>query len=206
MLCWGFEKEFFLLNAQNEPQVIDANLRYLGYDDCGWLVEARSKPFSSIVEAVFSLKADIHRIEKKLAQKDGLVLSDQPLCKIDKKTRIKAHRQYSKPPIKYQNFYGYQFHRNAALEATAGLHVSVTQKSSVYNKDGTSTEYYKNFDWPFIFLAIDKEFKEEIKAAKRNPGFYEMKSDGRVEYRSLPANVDLDKLISVLSDIQSKID
>jgi hypothetical protein len=199
---YGLEKEFFLVDEQNKPQAILGPLQALPKDECGWLVEARGSPFSSIVEAVFSLKAAIHEIELKLEvinknNNTKFKLIDAPLMKIDKNTRAEVARHYGKPPVQQQNFYGHQYHRNNALEATAGVHVSMTKQMYIHCKE-TQHVYNTNFDWPRVFVALDKEFKEEISKAKRNPGFYELKEDGRVEHRSLPANVDLDKLIKVI--------
>ena len=179
---------------------------WLACDECGWLVEARGNPFNNIIDAVFSLKAEIYKIERQLATINGKVnsvgpvnLDDTPIMKVDRKIRVAAARTHGKPPIKYQNFYGHEYHKNAITEATAGVHVSVTNPQSVSRQNQSDFIYHPNFDWPQIFLILDKEFKEEIKASKRQPGFYEMKQDGRVEYRSLPSNVDLDRLIQVLS-------
>lgn len=57
------------------------------------------------------------------------------------------------------------------------------------------------FDYITIFKKLDEAFAEEIKEAKRLPGFYEIKSDGRIEYRSLPSNVSLFKVIDVINSI-----
>jgi hypothetical protein len=204
MLKWGLEKEFFLLDAENKPYVIQREWS-LPFDECGWLVEARGNPFYNIIDAVFSLKAEIYKIEQTLVKVNEslkatvLHLDDCSVCKVDRKARVLAARSYGKPPIKYQNFYGHDHHKNAITEATAGVHISITDPVTITRKDGTDYTYHPNFDWPQIFLTLDREFKEEIKAAKRQPGFYEMKQDGRVEYRSLPSNVDLDKVIKVLS-------
>ena len=54
------------------------------------------------------------------------------------------------------------------------------------------------FDFVQIIRKLDEAFKGEIKAAKRLPGFYEIKPDRRVEYRSLPNDVDLGKIIKTL--------
>jgi hypothetical protein len=44
------------------------------------------------------------------------------------------------------------------------------------------------------------KFAKEIAGARRRPGFYEIKSDGRIEYRSLPNTINKHKLISVLKE------
>jgi len=198
----GLEKEFFLLK-DGKPQPL-TNLG-LPCDECGWLVEARGGPHVSIIDAVFSLKSSIYKIERTLAainaklpaDEPPYVLSDEPVMKIDRAVKVKCARTFAKGLISYQNLHGYESHRNAVSEGTAGVHVSFTKSQAVFH-DKKRYEYHCNFDWPQIFMKLDKAFAEEIKASKRRPGFYELKTDGRVEYRSLPANVDLDKLINVL--------
>jgi hypothetical protein len=198
----GLEKEFFLLKDGNPQPLTDLGLPC---DECGWLVEARGEPHNSIIEAIFSLKAAIYRIELSVAlinanqSADSLpyVLTDEPLMKVDRATKLKCARHFGKGIITYQNLYGHESHRNALTESTAGVHVSFTESHTVRH-DNREYKYNRNFDWPQIFTKLDKAFAEEIKTTKRRPGFYELKSDGRVEYRSLPANVDLGKLIDVL--------
>ena len=214
----GLEKEFFLLAKDGEPVSLAAEhlakhpLLRLPHDDCGWLVEARGGPFRDPVDAVFSLKAEIYKIEKTLAEINAesfmgeipLSLSDAPIMKVPKTVRLQSARCFAKPLVKYQNLYGYETHRNAMLEGTAGVHVSFTQETSFTENACESCGHCKervynvNFDWPQIFLKLDAAFADEIKEAKRRPGFYEIKSDGRVEYRSLPADVDMEKLIKIL--------
>lgn len=204
----GLEKEYFLLDAKGNPVGVLPPLNCLPADECGWLVEARGKPFSSITEAVFSLKADIHKIEQEIVRLNGqaaalaafdapLTLSDQPIMRIPRSVRLAVSRAYAKPPIQYQNLYGYLSHRNAVLDGTAGVHISFTEPREVETKDSKRT-FNVNFDWAHIFHTLDVAFENEIAAARRRPGFYELKRDGRIEYRSLPSNVDLEKLISVL--------
>jgi hypothetical protein len=205
----GLEKEFFLVDDKGQPVDL-TELRSLPCDECGWLVEARGLPFrNDIIEAVFSLKASIYRIEQELLlinarQKSAglaeLTLTDNPVMKVSRDIRLKCARKFTKSLIKYQNFYGYQSHRHALTEATAGIHISLTSEVEVYHGNEKHI-YNRNFDWPQIFVKLDKAFAEEIKAAKRRPGFYELKPDGRVEYRSLPANANLDKVMEVLSHI-----
>lgn len=62
-----------------------------------------------------------------------------------------------------------------------------------------------NFDWFKIISILDKEFSSEIKKYNLQPTNYEMRSDGTVEYKSLPANVDMDKIYEVLKDMRSEI-
>ncbi len=71
----------------------------------------------------------------------------------------------------------------------AGLHISITNPRSYTGDNNREVTYFPCFDYPSIFRKLEKEFTSEIKAAYRNPGFYEVKPDGRVEYRSLPATL-----------------
>lgn len=193
----GLEQEFFVRNSNNELVIAPAELPH---DGCGLLAEARGLPFFSPEEAVFSLKADVYRLTNQ-ALKMGYALINSPVEKISKQLRLKAGRAFAKEIVKHQNIYGFEDHRNADNEQTAGIHISFTNPTTVVHEHGSPSVVYGMFDWLSIFKKLDEEFAPEIKAAKRNRGFYELKSDGRIEYRSLPANVDLDKIIEVLKVI-----
>ena len=204
---FGLEKEFFLLqDGKPQPVLMDDRYINIPHDECGFLVEARGEPHALIIDAVFSLKASVYKIERQLADLNKNVvlpysLSDSPVLKVDRATRLKCSRHFVKGLTKYQNLYSYESHRNSLAEATAGIHVSFTCEESFHVKDGEYKKYNANFDWAQIFIKLDKAFAEEIKTSKRRPGFYELKPDGRIEYRSLPANADLDKLIEVLTKV-----
>lgn len=76
------------------------------------------------------------------------------------------------------------------------------ENAEVSDEVETSTktiEYVVNkfIDVPKVIMILDKEFKDEIAKAKRLPSAYEVKPHG-FEYRSLPNNVDIDKLLYVL--------
>ena len=190
----GLEKEFFLLKDGKPQSLATDTLQSFGSlpcDECGWLVEARGQPFNSIIEAVFSLKADIYRIENKVSKlnsnlqtSDSLpyILSDEPIMKVDRSTKLKCSRYFAKGLTKYQNLYGHESHRNSLSEATAGVHVSFTCEQTYRDRENVERHYNPNWDWLQLFIKLDAAFAEEIKASKRRPGFYELKSDGRIEY------------------------
>lgn len=190
----GLEKEFFLI--KNDKFTIVPSEGF-PFDDSGLLTEARSQAFNSPEEAVFSLQADIFRLDQ-LAFSHGIKLLDQPIAIIDRDTRLLASRKFQKGLTKYQNLYNFKHHKNNSKETPAGIHISFTRPETFNNDKGTFT-YNRMFDWVQLFKFLDQEFKQEIKEAKRNPGFYELKPDGRIEYRSLPANTDLVKIINVLN-------
>lgn len=193
---FGLEKEFFVMQGDKCLIVPDG----MPFDDSGVLTEARSLPFEKPEEAVFSLHADIYRLQKQ-AEKLNLQLSDVPVKKIDRDTRLAASRKFSKGLTKYQNLYNYKHHKNTSNETPAGIHISFTNPQSKYGKDNIKVEFNAIFDYVTIFKYLDQQFAEEIKTARRNPGFYELKEDGRIEYRSLPANTNLNKIIEVLKNL-----
>lgn len=197
MLKIGLEKEFFVVDTAGKPRITPADLPH---DDCGLLVEARSLPSYSPEEAVFSLSADIYKLTK-LAVEKNLTIVDTPIMKVDRNTRLAANRQFSKGLLKYENIYRFKDHRQSWGEKTAGVHISFTCEREFRGEDKLLTRINVMFDWLQIFKKLDETFAVEIKASKRNPGFYELKNDGRIEYRSLPSNVDLNKVIEVLKQI-----
>jgi hypothetical protein len=214
---YGLEKEFFVIDSEGNPQILVDDLKNLPHDDCGWLAEARGNPSYSIVDAVFNLHASIYKLHTSLNQinqrsKFSYQLIDTPIMKVNRISRIEASKHYAKGRIKYSNYLGFETHRNAVYEATAGLHISFTNPIVFFAVDKHHTQTTSAmineeicnamFDFISIFVALDKAFEQEIKGAKRRPGFYELKSDGRIEYRSLPADVDLDKVITVLTELR----
>ena len=198
MLKIGLEKEFFLLGAEGKPVVTPEELPH---DDCGLLVEARGQPFYSPEEAVYSLHAAVYKLDK-MAVAKGLTITDTPIMKIDRNTRLVANHKFAKGLLQYENIYRFKDHRQNWGEKTAGVHISFTNERDMgRNEDKVPIRANIMFDWLQIFKKLDEAFATEIKTSKRNPGFYELKSDGRIEYRSLPANVDLNKVIETLKAI-----
>ena len=198
MIKVGLEKEVFL-TKYGEVQVVPEDIPS---DECGLLAEARGKPSSDVVEAVYSLKAEMFKLCELVEEYDtDMTVSDFPLMKISRDLRLRVSRLYSKGLTKYENLYGFTRHSNKINEQTAGVHISFTNEYEFIDKENKVHIFNLNFDWVKIFKRLDEEFKEEIKNAKRKPGFYEIKADGRIEYRSLPSNVTLEKVIIVLREM-----
>lgn len=195
---FGFELETFCL-AHGKPVLVPSGLPY---DECGWLVEVRSEPHCDIDKAVALLRVETARVQKAAFEK-GVKLLFQPLFDIPRPLKVEAARNHGKGLLKFQNIYGHSSHSTRL--ATASLHVSVTnERTYSYKGSGNlqQTFRYPGFvDHAKLIVGLDAAFKEEIRLAKRRPGFYEVKHDGRIEYRSLPNNVDLDKLTRVLQEL-----
>ena len=200
---YGLEKEFFLLKdgiIQMIPQ-----LSGLPFDESGIQLEARGLPSEDIGLAVHNLLAEEYKIITK-AGSLGYDTTDIPIMSVTRDFKRNVHRVYSKGILAFQNMYNYVDNRHSQNEITAGVHISFTNpviKRVKISKDNYETVIVNGFfDFIKYVKILDKEFKEEIKVAKRNPGFYEVKDDLRVEYRSLPSNVNLYKVIDVINSIK----
>lgn len=197
MLKIGLEKEFFI-QKNGEFTTVPSGIPH---DDCGWLVEARGRPSTDIVEAVYSLLADCYKIYGDVKEL-GYELVEANVVKLPRTLLIKAQRRYAKGKIHYENLYGYEHHNNRINEQLAGVHVSFTNECTIFYGDRNEPRTYNGiFDYAKLFRRLDDIYAQEIKEAKRRPGFYEIKTDGRIEYRSLPANVDLMNLITNLQTV-----
>lgn len=202
---FGFELEAFTFGADEQPILAPSGLPK---DECGWLAEIRSEPHDNVTKAFALLDAE-RRIVEKQAKLLGCVLLYEPLFEIPRDLKVEAARRGGKPPIKYRNLYGHQTHKNPTRLATASLHISVTNAELVWFTDSNRSQQSKPYpgfiDYAVLVTTFDKAFKAEIAKAKRNPGFYEVKPDGRIEYRSLPNDVDLNRVANVLDDVQHKL-
>lgn len=201
MFTFGLEKERFLL-ADGEQLIVIPKI--LPADSEGLQVEFRGQPFPNITDAVFSLLADEDKVKKRIKQLfPNHTLSDAAIMKTTRAIKLAARREYTKGLIKYQNLYGFERHAVSQNESTCGIHISVTnlETFSYENSKGKerSKSYNKAWDFASFIRHMDKSFKDEIKTEKRRPGFYEVKDDGRIEYRSLPGNTNMDKIIEVVS-------
>lgn len=200
----GFELELFCLK-DGKPVLVPYALPK---DECGWLVEVRSDPHADVRKAIALFKAEIDEVYRK-AKKEDVELLRVPLYEVPRDLKVQAARAYTKGLLRYQNIYGHETHKNLAKYATAAIHISFTEERTFsYRTTGLCKECsrseskefkYQGFiDHAKLIVGLDTAFKKEITKAKRNPGFYEVKSDGRIEYRSLPNDVDLDKVGDVL--------
>lgn len=224
MIKVGFELELFC-TIDGKPVLVPNGLPY---DECGWLVEVRSEPHTDVWKAIGLFEAEINSVYR-AAQKAGVTLVRQPLMEIPRELKVAAARKHGKGLLRYENIYGHETHRCSSKMATAALHISLTNTqvfnyrksakvdASVYHgwilgklslpafcqPQLVDKEFkYQGFiDHAKLIGRMDVAFKGEIRAAKRNPGFYEVKADGRIEYRSLPNDVDLQKVGKVLEDV-----
>jgi len=206
MINFGLEREYFLVHKETGIPIMPEDLKLdLPIDSCGYLVEARGAAYTSIYSAVYSVLAIQQELEHKLESTD-YKLSLNPILSLSKDFLNQVSRRYSKGIVSYQNYMGHTNHRLKQNERTAGIHLSITDRQSYIkhvapNHAPIEVFYNKNFDWFRWFMALDYEFEQEIRDSKRNKGFYELKFDGRIEYRSLPTNINFEKLMIFITKL-----
>lgn len=187
---YGFEREFFVGQGGN----LVLCPMSIAHDDCGFLAEARGLPQNDPLEAAFSLEAAEYKLEQAAAEaKVELVLMDN--TKLSPAVKLAALQKYGKSaiPTSRGNVYGRFMPFSRSLQH-AGLHLHMSDTFP-------GKEASRLFDFVTIIQKLDKAFAVEIKAAKRAPGYFEMKAWG-VEYRSLPATVDPKRVADVLSKVE----
>lgn len=189
----GLELEEFCIDKKSNEIILIPKDSNIPHDGCGWLIEYRSEPCKDIVEAVHSLYAAEYRALPFL-QKSEVKGTRLPVMKPSKDVRMAARKRFIKSLVSFNNIYGHQSHKNTLAEAVAAVHISIT-----FSAAGAHGNIHKLWDYADFIRYMDNKFEDEIIESKRRPGFYEIKPDGRFEYRSLPNNIDLNKLITVVS-------
>lgn len=194
----GLELEEFCVDKKSNEIILIPKDSNIPHDGCGWLIEYRSEPCKDIVDAVYSLRANEFKNAGLLTKFDVKGVR-QPVMKPSKEVRMAARKRFIKALVSFNNIYGHQCHKNTLVEAVAAVHISVT-----FSTEGKHGRINKLWDYADFIRYMDTAFEKEISEAKRRPGFYEIKNDGRFEYRSLPNNIDLNKLMQVVSRYKFK--
>lgn len=195
---YGLEVEFFGKSIETR-KFIDARAAGLPSDDWPMLAEARGEPHTCPFHAVGSVRSEVSRIVSLMETKHIEPQFLNWVAKKDVKELQEAIlRQGVNKVIRQENLFGLDPSPKNETHYSAGLHVSITNPTKTSNiyigkKCFEGHSYHGMFDFVKIFRAISEEFEKEIKSSGRTPGFYEIKSCGRVEYRSLPATIIHDK-------------
>jgi hypothetical protein len=195
---FGFEREYFVTR---DGTFIDVS-KLLPHDDCGFLAEARGEPHLNPVAAAALLEVEERRI-RAIATKLGLELQmGMDVATLPAKQRAIMLRRHGKGAVGDEQGSAYgRFWTNEKL-SRAGLHVHFSNERVLapWGDNKESRSYFGNIDMPRFIYGLDRTFAAEIKAAKRVPGLYEMKSYG-FEYRSLPMSVDLYRVAEALENL-----
>ena len=188
---YGFEREYFV-TKHGDFSLCPTNVPM---DGCGFLAESRGEPHNNPMSAAFLMLSEESRI-KKLAK--GCQLLPLAFADVPKTILREAIRLYGKASLSHEqgNIYGLDYEADDEL-VRAGLHVHFSNLLKVPTKDGQFVEVPQMIDFVKIIQRLDAAFEDEIKAAKRIPGLYELKGHG-FEYRSLPASMEPRKVATVI--------
>ena len=171
MYHYGFELEGFFRNAEGN---VTLPPKHYTHDDFPGLVEVRNNGGGDLSDQLYLL----------LAKKDQYPDVDFQLCahkfSPKEKAAIRA-RHYEKGGVSINNVYG-KNPRDIGSLTLASFQINI----SLYKGEVSGQKKYGIFDFVQTIRNLDEEFKEEIKDHARQPGFYSVKDDIRVEYRSLP--------------------
>lgn len=203
---FGVEIEYFVATRGGRQTLPPEGL--VPVDESQYLVECRGEPRRSIAEALGEVEGQRLKYQH-LLDGTGLQLVKMPYAQLPRDLLLEARRRGSKPPIRWRNLYGYKEHPFKSFQK-AGLHLSISSPKVltewVDDKQKVTLRVASQlFDWYGFMKGLDEAFKEEIKEAKRRPGFYIIHHGWRAEYRSLPNNVDLGKLVEVVVRLSKEL-
>lgn len=218
---YGIELEFFVVDQQDK--LIPAYTVTTNVDGNPIIGELRTKVHDNIVDCIFELKKLLFLEEEKLARKnlkidlstiktvDDAFLKD--LRKSKEFINKKEHTVLEELSIYPKGTTG-KILPKGTLRASLQVNLSDNKEFTYteYNKvtiedkykydiKTASKSYSGIFDYVSIISKLDEAFKEELKTSNRVKGVYAIKSGelgDRVEYRSLPNNIDPNKLIKIL--------
>ena len=215
---YGIEFEFFVVK-DGIGKIVPAFEATSNLDGNPITGELRTTVFDNILECVFDLKRRIYQEEQRLADK-GYKMLVIPQIKVDNEFII-AVRKNAASYKEIRPLTEVSIYPNGKIGKILprGVFKASLQVNLSYNKEFsykvnelgtlpssfTTATKYKEYSALFNYITpiakLDKAFAKDIKEAKRVPGVYCFK-DGqkgtRIEYRSLPNNINLDLLISTL--------
>lgn len=194
----GLEVEFF---ATQKGKAIDVSQLspLVPTDEYPLLAEARGQPSTCSYQAVASVQGEIARMVGRLQSAKAKPLFIDWLKQDEHVQALhrEALRRGMNKRINWQNLYGLLPSEKNKDHVPAGMHISFTCPVNFTHKDGSVVTANGMFDFYKVFLALEAEFGAEIDKSERVRGFYELKYDGRIEYRSLPATLIRDRKFPV---------
>jgi len=199
----GIEREYFLLDSSGN--IVEPALFGFPFDEFGFLVEMRTLPYTSPLALLENLN---QLIKAHKAQAEALGLK---LHAFHRHPIPKEFIEYLSKKYHYDSLFDFTANINVGtigshatgLEesgeyyiGTAGIHIHFSRKT----EDGRRVQLpiYK------IVSKMDAKFIEIIRKTRRKLGEYEVKAHG-FEYRSLPTNADIEKVINFAFKILKEV-
>lgn len=186
-LTIGIEVEFFG-KRKGKYEVLSKH-DAIPTDGYPLLAEARGKPSKCPYQAVGSVRGEVDRIVSIMRGENIRPVFVNWVSHEETKVQHEEilRRGISKRTA-WRNLSGLSLSAKNETHHSAGMHVSFTRPVTIHQEDG-DLETNGLFDYAHLFRALTLEFAAEMKEAERVHDFYEVKYDGRVEYRSLPATL-----------------
>lgn len=170
-------------------------------DDFPGLVEARTVGGESLRKQFYMLLSEMDRLEGTNWTKHEHTFDTR------QKVQIRA-RHSEKGGISIGNIYG-KDPKALGNRTLASFQINISNFVGSIQPRGENSalrDIYGPFDFFQIIKRLDEEFATEIKESNRQPGFYCLKDQLRVEYRSLPNSVALIKPNTLLSRIEKCVE
>jgi len=215
----GIEKECFLLH---KGEVMQPKKYGFPYDEMGFLVELRSWQSERLEPIEMSLNLEWIRFKHR-ADKFGMALSDNPYMNCSKKfvDDIEDTYHISEFPDNTKNIYNDGWHKGdmelGKLSSFLTHHTGILPEKGVkdcyrltsgihvhFSSRNKKTGEVIGLPVEDIVRQMDKAFKDNISDTGRIKGEYELKEHG-FEYRSLPCNTDIHKILKESFRILRKV-
>ncbi len=182
----GLEKELFLLK---NGKIMEPKLYGFPFDEMGFLVEIRSYPSDNPYPILSSIQ-EPETLFKLRAKQLGMELIDEPSLETTNKfiQHISKKYRHDEVPCLTKNIYGTKLSHHTGIMGsgvTSGIHVHFSSRIGAKVLKLPVEEIVKK---------MDKKFKPEIEKYNRIKGEWEPKAHG-FEYRSLPCNTDIHKIL-----------
>jgi len=182
----GLEKEMFLVK---NGKIMEPKLYGFPFDEMGFLVEIRSYPSDNFYPILSSIQ-EAETLFKLRAKQLGMKLIDEPFLETTNKfiQYISKKYRHNELPCLTKNIYGTKLSHHTGImdhRVTSGIHVHFSSRIEAKVLKLPVEEIVKE---------MDKKFKLEIEKYNRIKGEWEPKAHG-FEYRSLPCNTDIHKIL-----------
>jgi len=182
----GLEKEMFLVK---NGRIMEPKLYGFPFDEMGFLVEIRSYPSDNFYPILSSIQ-EPETLFKLRAKQLGMELIDEPFLETTNKfiQDISKKYRHDELPCLTKNIYGTKSSHHTGImdhKVTSGIHVHFSSRRGI-----------KVLKLPVedIVKEIDEKFRVEIEKYNRIKGEWEPKAHG-FEYRALPCNTDIHKIL-----------
>ena len=199
MFKFGFELEGFFLDTNG---VVAIPPKHYSVDGFPGLCEVRTYAGEEITKAYFNL---VRAYSEYLFSTS---ITEHSFSALDR--QLLRKRPSQKSTYQISNIYG-KSPKLLGNRTLASLQINISKEIAperyIDRKDGTREcipAKYALFDFLPIIKALDIAFANEIQAAHRQIGFYSVKDNIRLEYRSLPNSIfttDVTKIAALLNKI-----